>query len=298
MEKMNIHIIKTGLQINKDNLESKPYLLYQNKDEIGKDEIYKYYLDQGKHINFQINQKMKICIGYEPSRGKWSPCPNSNQIEKGLYCQTCAKDDFFTCRKMCQGKFCKPKTTRAKALCDINETVLYLTYVGGKFKVGVSLNPIRRWIEQGSYYSTILTKGNGLTIRYYENYIGNNMDLATVVKNKSKLEFIGKDIPSLDQIKIKFNEIIARIKKFDLFEVNSDLNITDLRSHYHSVPELNRNVIVDNKNMSGEIVGVLGKILVVKDKESYYATELSKVQGRMITQSSKIPKRQRSLFDY
>ena len=188
-----IHIVRAGWTL-KPSLQ--PYIEYITRDSrptlSHKSE--RIILTEGIEFNHSITSEM-LCIGFEPARGMWNLCPHNNKTtDNQEQCQSCSVADFYSCRITCQGQFCRPTTIAAKALCDINETVTYLTYVGGNFKVGVSLNPEKRWVEQGSIFSSIIFNGNYLTARYHENALSAFLGLRLAVQNRSKLAFIGKKI--------------------------------------------------------------------------------------------------------
>ena len=58
---------------------------------------------------------------------------------------------------------------------------------------------------------------------------------------------------------------------------------------------------IEEKNIiKGEIIGVQGKLLVLKENNSYYVNNLSNFQGYILKtgEKEKTNKRQRSLFDF
>lgn len=288
-----IHVLKAGWRLGEI---SYPYLsvLTESSDEIQE-------LPLTVNRNLDVSQSdQRFCIGFEPHRGVWNRCPHKNVLhEKSqLQCHSCAQDDFFSCRITCQGQQCRPKSLEAKALCDINETVLYLTYVGGYFKVGVSLNPMRRWIEQGSLFSMRLWKGNGLTVRFFEQQLG-KLGLRLSVQRRSKLAQIGTKINKIS-IYSQFGTFLDQISKLNLFPLDNSQEIIELIPYYGNIPKLNRKPILDNERIKGRIVGVQGRLMILQDKNSYYAVDLTKLQGSILNSKSrqKQKPRQRTLFDY
>ena len=240
----------------------------------------RYDLIAGKEIKFFVSEE-QYCIGYEKSRGEWINCPFNSQTEQGnLQCDVCEQVDFFSCRASCIGMQCYPKTPRAKAICDRKETYLYLTFVGGKYKVGVSLNPLRRWLDQGSIYGTVLYKGYGLETRFYEQTIGGTLDLKLSVHTNDKIAFLGEKLPSERSIKVKFSEYFYQIKKLNLFLSNEEIKINSLLPYYQNIAHLRVKPIIDNKLIKGKIIGVIGKLLVVQDKNSYYVSNIQALMGK------------------
>ena len=58
---------------------------------------------------------------------------------------------------------------------------------------------------------------------------------------------------------------------------------------------------MDNKLIKGKVVGVIGRLLVVKDKNSLYTTNLKELLGRILTTdkpTSGIYSKQRTIYDY
>jgi hypothetical protein len=290
-----------------------PYLIFRPIDQIKST----YPLQVMPLVNnLELNlskSEVQYCIGYESHRGSWDKCPFNSHI-KGIssyQCGHCQKLEFYSCRKTCQGFKCNPKTLEAKALCDINETVLYLTYIGrnpkGKnslkdlFKVGVSLNPLRRWVEQGSFFSAQLWKGNGLKARLYEQQLGAQLGLRLSVQLNNKLKQIGRYHPLESKISKKIEMIIKKIKKLDLFPLDPLSNqIFNLTTYYGGIPTLTRQPILDNNHIKGKVIGVLGQILVMQDRNSFYAVNLKKIISFVWTphKSESSKPRQRSLFDF
>ena len=90
---------------------------------------------------------------------------------------------------------------------------MYLTFVGGFFKVGVSLNPIKRWIEQGSLYGMLLYKGYGLETRFYEQTIAKVLGLKLNTTNSDKVNTLGSSLPSRSKMNNEFRIYLSEIRK-------------------------------------------------------------------------------------
>lgn len=300
----SFHVLKASWELSKNNgnfsssYEATPYLLIRN----GNDEsIERFYLSAGRELRLFVTEE-QYCIGYEPERGKWLTCPNKNTTTgASLQCPDCEQEDFFSCRMTCQGFYCNPKTPQAKAICDQKETYLYLTYVGGFFKVGVSLNPIRRWIEQGSLYGMILYKGYGLETRYYEHTIGIELDLKLAVNIHDKINHLGSKIMSRQEIKHEFSKYVSFVKKLRLFELTTEPLLYNLSKYYQGIPALDQQPLVENKLLKGTIIGVIGRLLVLKDKNSFYVTNLKEIVGKIVSSEkpqSTVYTKQRTIADF
>jgi hypothetical protein len=299
-------VLKSGYDVSLDKnvqpylLNSKPYLLIQQKN---KSEAEKFYLFEKQELKYFVSSD-QYCVGHESLNGIWIPCPNRRYVgtENYFQCYTCMQDDFFSCRKICHGLECLPKSPRAKELCDPENTYLYLTFVAGVIKIGVSLNPVRRWLEQGSLYGIILYKGTGLKTRYFEKTLAKDLDLHLVVKNSDKIKNLGRKIPTENEIRMIFSKYIKKIIERDYFSIKNDFYLYNLISQYNSIPNLKYEPIEDNFIIKGSVVGIQGKLLVVKDKSTNYVCRLGKLSGKKL--STKKPEnkityiKQRSMFDY
>lgn len=298
-----LQVFKAGWRISKDsqsersNYKADPYLLINNLNQSKTEEI---LLHVGKDIRF-YNSDEKYCIGFEESQGIWVPCPLKTETSNSqLQCEACEQDDFYSCRATCQGLQCFPKSLEAKSLCAVKETYLYLTYVGGYFKVGVTLNPIRRWLDQGSLYGMLLYRGYGLETRLYEQTISKaiGIKLSTTVSDKMKI--LGSALPSRSQIRNNFANKLEEIRKLKLFEIKNEPLLYNLTKYYGKITTLKQHPIIDNKVIKGKIIGVIGRLLVVKDKNSVYVTNLKELYGKIITTDKPTGdySKQRTIFDY
>lgn len=300
----SFQVLKTSWELSQNNrnfsssYDAKPYLLIRKGNNESTERL---YLSAGQELKLFVTEE-QYCIGYEPERGKWISCPNKNKTTGTiLQCPSCEQEDFFSCRMTCQGFYCNPKTPQAKAICDQKETYLYLTYVGGFFKVGVSLNPIRRWIEQGSLYGMILYKGYGLETRYYEHTIGTELDLKLAVNINDKINHLGTKVMNRQKIKNKFSRYVSFVKKLKLFELTSEPLLYNLSKYYQGIPTLEQRPLVENKLLKGTIVGVIGRLLVLQDKNSFYVTNLKELNGKIVSYEkpeSAVYTKQRTMYDF
>ncbi len=222
------------------------------------------------------------CIGHEKDKGVYVPCTTLNSPQKGyVRCYSCARNDFFTCRTYCTGKQCLPSSLRAKELCTPPETVVYLTAVGNVVKVGVSLNPLKRWLDQGSLFGVALYRAPGLEARRIENDLSRFLNITKTVTFSSKL----RSLPSLnlEKARTRLEKAIEKSKQFkqhEEFRV-SDPVVHDLTPHYgefmsiHHLPQ----DIHTNQDFSGVIRGFLGKIILLENNKTYLALNLKKFLG-------------------
>ena len=75
-----------------------------------------------------------------------------------------------------------------------------------------------------------------------------------------------------------------------------------LVKYYQKIPTLLQKPIIDNQVVKGTIQGVIGRLLVVKDKNSFYVTNLTQLYGNVLSKvkpdNSEIYSKQRTIFDY
>jgi hypothetical protein len=114
-------------------------------------EVYKKSLDPGQNINIKIFEK-KLCIGHSANKNDYFLCTNPVS-EKFTRCYNCEQKDFEKCFLFCDAS--KPfgncsNNLEAYEYCKSNECSVYLALIANSVKVGVSFNPLKRWINQGA----------------------------------------------------------------------------------------------------------------------------------------------------
>ncbi|NHJ87061.1 MAG: DUF2797 domain-containing protein [Asgard group archaeon] len=276
----------------------------QSKDEIA------LKLNMGDALSIKIiSEQTKYCIGYNTFNGNRVPCPNNEVLSSNrVQCQSCSFNEFYICRAICQGDFCHPSSEDARNFCWNTDAFVYITSVAGKIKVGSSTNPLRRWLNQGSDAGISIAVGKGLEPRALEYHIGLDKKYKMAIRTNQKLKFLGSKInrESIQaDITDALDEIYSNVKSNIMIPREKLEPITFLDSYYGSLNSLQSRPL-EMKNdkagleVSGEIVGVKGDILVLKNVETYYAVNLNNLTGYFVELENKLETMtgQKSLFDF
>lgn len=301
---MNAFILNAGWKLKP---QPEPYILF-NKDGSEQENII--ILKPGENITIKVkpNQE-KTCVGFHSPSGKHMPCPTAELIPLNrVQCQSCSLSEFFICKAICQGDFCHPSSEEANELCWKTPASVYLTHITGKIKVGSSTSTLRRWIRQGSDAGIRIAEGVGLAPRALEHQISTKFSLPLAIRTSQKMKFIGKKIDKdkiTNQLESIINEIYKSMKSEILFPKEDLEHITFLDKFYSEIPSMTAQPLVlkldkTGLDLSGEIVGVKGSILVVKNIETYFALPLDPLVGIQadLSQEYEEMKGQKSLFDF
>jgi len=204
-----------------------------------------------------------------------------------IQCYRCATTEYFTCRMTCQGDVCVPTSDRAYELCQPPKTSVYLTYVGDELKIGVSLGIPRRWVEQGSDLATVVATAPGLEARRLEQYAAQQLNLKLQVRNSTKLQSLNSiDMEqgrqqlekAIDDIQPLITEILGNVPGNTVRQPE----IIDLHPYYgdlHISTPVQQVEVLPGNEFGGEIVGLKGSILVVKQGAYHYAMDLKKLRS-------------------
>ena len=278
--------------VSKLQWKSSPVEVYIYLTNLNTGDIEKRKLEVGDTFNIRVG-KGKFCVG--AAMGEWVSCMHNtgqdkpNMVFTGNQCSTCNRSDMYNCRRTCIGIICLPSSPEVKELCQPAKTTVYLTDVGGVFKVGVSINHIRRWVEQGSDYGYQVAELPGLEARAVEQLISKDLGVRQQVGSKRKFEFIvprgdsefrnfiTEVLPSVEAI---YNEVVGKSKIKGIFF--RDGKIVDLSQYYGRVKEIDRLQefeIVEGAEFGGEIIGVKGAYLIVKSGIYYYTVSMRKLAG-------------------
>jgi len=271
--------------------------------------------NDGKHFFNPITEqeifslkvsKYRLCIGYEESRGVWRKCPfNNPPVEGSFQCLTCMEKDFFACRKSCNGIICRPSSKEAKQLCSTMDTTVYVTHVGGRLKVGVSLNPLKRWLDQGSLFGAVVFKTYGLEARRIERELAKKLNAKLSVRRSTKVNQLITGF-NIENSKKELERALEAVKTYvpNVPHIRENPKIVDLTKYF---PNLKKLLPVPkeidmrlNQEFGGKFMGMIGKIIVFKNNRSYYYIHGNSLIGKKISFQDKIPKikGQQSLYDF
>ncbi|MCG3215774.1 MAG: DUF2797 domain-containing protein [Candidatus Heimdallarchaeota archaeon] len=284
------------------------FLFLRNLDE-NPDEVYRKPLYSGHSFNVRIlNEKM--CIGHSINKKKYHLCTNITS-EQYVRCFTCEQKDFEKCFLFCDAS--KPfgncaEHTEAYEYCKSHPCSVYLALIANDIKVGVSFNPMKRWINQGADLAVeVFRADNGFTARKLEKEISTALQIPQAIRKTQKARKINYDITqSLPIFRNLTQKVIEFINSRSYQSSDSEIlhQETALSSYYGKITELTVNPIINDvektQQVTGEIIGIKGKLLVSKRNNSYYVTNLTKMIGHLLSFSSTPLKMkgQKSLSDF
>jgi hypothetical protein len=271
----------------------------------------------GQEINLKI-QKERYCTGSESGTGKWITCLARQQQDgeldsshalrfvhpdditegddpslilldsrKFTQCYKCSTTDYFSCRMTCQGDFCNPSSPIAKQYCEKSETKLYLTYVGDQYKIGVSLNPKRRWLEQGSDLATVVAELPGLEARAVEQIGSQELGLKLQVRGTSKLQNLNKihledARKQLLGYRSKIKPFVTKmLQKVDGSYISDDIHeLTPIYGWFDQKTPINIVDPIGDIEFGGKILAIKGSIIVVQQGDYQYALDCKAIISR------------------
>ncbi|MHA2170890.1 MAG: DUF2797 domain-containing protein, partial [Candidatus Kariarchaeaceae archaeon] len=226
-----------------------------------------------------------------------------------IQCSLCRTTDYFACRKMCLGKVCMPSSLRAKAKCDPPNTSVYLTHVGGEIKVGVSLQLMNRWLEQGSDYATEIVNLPGLEARKLEQEASKTFNLKLQVRNQTKLRNIDP-VPFEEGFEELSRKLVAMQPLIDLELINTKGHKPN-KNEIHNLTEFYGNLSYDryidvidphpDVEYGGIIESIKGSLIIVKQGKFYYAIDTKKFHSyifEFLDRRAKIKKEQAALDEW
>ena len=285
-----------------DNSNYKPGLILQN---ISTDEEpFFFELKPDMQFSFEIS-KEKFCIGYEEKKGLWKKCPfNAHPVEGSNQCLTCMSKDFFSCRKACNGTVCRPSSKEALELCSTMDTAVYVTHVGGNIKVGVSLNPLKRWLDQGSLFGAVVFKSYGLEARI-ERELAKRLSAKLSVRSTTKVNQLVNGF-KIKKSREELEKALELVNNYTpkIAHIREKQEITDLTVYFSNLITLEhppkKIELSLNSKIGGIFKGMIGKIIVFENNSQNYYLDGKKIIGKKIKFIDEIPKikGQQSIFDY
>lgn len=285
-----------------------PYFLLANDNVSMAEEVFE--LLPGKELSIKVDAKsMKYCVGFSTPKGNRISCPTAEILDgKNFHCASCSLSEFFTCKAICQGDFCNPSSAEAKKHCWNTKAYVYLTSITGKIKVGSSISVIRRWLGQGSDAGVVIAEGVGLEPRALEHHIGSLPEFPLAIRVTQKMKSLGQKINKeklTAEMEEAINLILSTIKSNILYPKEKITGLTFLDEFHGEINNIEARPMIktldeSGLDISGEIVGVKGSILVLQNGSTYYATNLNSIIGSYIEldESVKEMKGQKSLFDF
>ncbi len=303
-------LLKEHLMAVKWNPSIPPYaFLFLRNIEEEPEKVYKKPLQALDSFNVKVF-KEKVCIGHSINKEKYHLCSNSTEVRYAR-CYNCEQNDFEKCFLLCDAS--KPygncaQNPEAYEYCVSHPCSVYLALIANNVKVGVSFNPLKRWVNQGADIAIeIFRAKNGLEARKIEKEISQKLNIPQTIRKSQKarkLNFnLSRSLPEFRELK---ENVVNYLENTDYEQKESELlyKETELSSYYGNISSLDVNPILNEvektMQISGELVGIKGKLAVTRVNNSYYVTNLSRLIGYLIS-FSEVPlklKGQKSLSDF
>ncbi len=206
----------------------------------------------------------------------------------------------------CTGTVCSPSSSEAFKLCSTPDTYVYVTHVGGSVKVGVSLSPIKRWLDQGSLFGAKVFRSWGLEARRIERELATKLEAKLAVRSSTKITQLASGKMLVSKAREELEEALQKVVGFkpSVKHFREQITIHDLTSNYGEIFDLDQAPSeVDlslNHEIGGIIEGAIGRLIVFRNKNSIFVLDVKKILGRVIVFLPKVKemKGQRSLMDF
>ena len=289
-------LLKEHLIAVKWDPNTPPYAFLIMRDlEKDPEQTYKKFLSPGEAFHITV-AKEKKCIGHSINKKEYFLC-NKNVTDQYDRCYSCEQQDFEKCFLFCDAS----KTFRncsnnpeAYEYCKTHHCSVYVALIANDVKVGVSFNPLKRWINQGADFAVeVIRAKNGFDARFLEKTISSELNIPQTISKKTKakkLNFnLSRSVPDFREV---VNKVISYIERSGYESEKSEFlyKEKELYSFYGDIPSLTSNPILNEiektLQVTGEIVGVKGKLLVTKVNSSFYVTNLSKIIGHLMSFST------------
>ena len=239
-------------------------------------------------LSFKV-QPGRRCVGYnkliENGWRKLAPCPTSSLSHGYSQCPSCqARDSAAPCLR-CRGDNCTALEPVRDA-CMGSRAFVYLAAFGAKLKVGVTREDrfVMRWVEQGADAAIRVITGNGSEVRKLEHIISTQLGVPESVRGEAKASALG----GVDKTKQALALLEAKREKVHAL-APKEQRITEnpwILAPYYNMPLMNQRPIhlkvEDNITVAGEIVGVKGPTLLLRNSSTYYVLGLSALLGRLV----------------
>lgn len=254
-------------------------------------------LEPGSHLSFKI-LKGRFCTGFNRisaetdergSSDSWkelNPCPYGAEIERGIRCRRCAMMDVTRPCLLCDGERClaDPAT---RQVCESSVAYVYLASFGaGRIKAGVSQGSrlLKRWIEQGADVARRVLVGNGREVRRFEKRIQDELGALRQVKAEQKINVMRSDSDLEEAIRL-LNKLEGKVHE-EFPEAHHFHEEPQILSSYYPLQQLDRRPlelrIQEGLEVSGQVLGVKGPILLLKVTDLPLAINLNRLIGRKI----------------
>ena len=254
-------------------------------------------LETGSNLSFKV-LKGRFCVGFTKLSAKtgergssdtWKeliPCPYGAEIKRGIRCRRCAISDVTRACLLCNGKMCSADPA-IRRVCENGVACVYLASFGaGRIKAGVSQGSRipKRWIEQGADVAKRVLVGNGREVRRFERRIQGELGALRQVRTDLKINVIVSDSDLEKSIRL-LNKLEGEVhEKFP--EAHHFHEEPQILSPYYPIHQLDRRPlelkIREGLEVSGQVLGAKGPILLLKAIDLPLAINLNRLTGRKI----------------
>lgn len=264
------------------------------------------YKKIGNHINI-INTNIKKCKGYyDLQKREYIPCQNfSKDFDNSIHqCEDCRKLSCFDKCIGCDGFECRTSNDISKIFCNQKHIVYLALFGNDRIKVGTAAEyrKYSRILDQGAVASVFIAETPtgkiarliehkisklGYTLQVQSNYKINNL---VIQKNKDEIkEFLEKEYE-----KIKTQLSIDLTKFFIKPEINycEKMNEINKKCLLKESPQLslfndkdfveNYKINLDYSIICGNIINVVGSILIIEKDNIMNLYDLKRLEGYII----------------
>ncbi len=253
-----------------------------------------YPINDSNQITIELTDK-KRCIGHRINKEEYYFCSNSIEDPKSKRCYHCEMEDFQRCFLFCNGTkpFGNCSNKAAYEFCRDNTCYVYLALVANQVKVGVSFNPLNRWLNQGAdLASDVFQAKNGFEARVIEKNISSEFSITQSIRVKEKIRFLDQDYQNKKSL---YEKLLGEVKLYIRNQAYKGSRIIEdkvygLSNYYGEIPNLKIRPIFNNirksKMITGKIMGMKGSLLVTKNNKSVYVTNIKDIFGYVIRLSN------------
>lgn len=248
----------------------------------------------------------KYCVGYyDLLKHDYFGCDLIHDVEKSKsQCSLCKNVTGFNMCLGCTGHNCLSNNKNAKEFCN-QEHIVYIAMFGNdRLKVGTaaSYRKYERIQDQGAIASMFIAKtSNGKIARLIEHTIS-KMGYTLLVNSSYKIKnlLINKDTVEIKKIflneyknisdnlsvelkkylikpEINYMKKINEINRVCLKDLNCQINLFGEETN-----DFNYEIISNPDKIEGEILNVIGQILIIRNKDNIFAIDTKKLVGYMI----------------
>ncbi len=237
----------------------------------------------------------RYCTGHHDGRA-WQPCPDQRRATRGKTCGPCQQRDAFRPCMTCDGLRCPRLPLAMQQYCQ-GPHHLYLACFGDDaLKVGTAADHRReqRVVEQGPLAAARVARGPGPTIKQMEARLVASGFTETMRRSRKTSLLRGsmsdaearalvadgaESLPAiLDEDHHPYLHAPMFVEQPALAVQSRDLAINELR-------------VEDERVVEGEVVGAVGHLLFVRDRDGCFALDLGELRARWIEWDPEGPRR-------